>query len=147
MPIKALSNKILSLWFFLRIPIPTIFFKPTQGVFGATICAHVGIFARGQGFESYLNHHFLRHSIRSAFFVGVFFSSLVGVSILFLSVQVLERFIRATKKVRNGLFSLTANFARSKNYFMRYLARKLSFKSCALKNRSLAGEHKTTILI
>lgn len=80
-------------------------------------------------------------------FCWVAFPSLVGVSILFLSVQVLERFIRATKKVRNGLFSLTANFAGSKNYFMRYLARKLSFKSCALKNRSLAGEHKTTILI
>ena len=80
-------------------------------------------------------------------FCWVAFPSLVEVSILFLSVQVLERFIRATKKARNGPFSLTAKFARSKNYFMRYLARKLSFKSCALKNRSLAGEHKTTILI
>ena len=90
---------------------------------------------------------FFKAPYKRCLFCWVAFPSLVGISILFLSVQVLERFIRATKKVRNGLFSLTANFARSKNYFMRYLARKLSFKSCALKNRSLAGEHKTTILI
>lgn len=90
---------------------------------------------------------FFKASYKRCLFCWVAFPSLVGISILFLSVQVLERFIRATKKVRNGLFSLTADFARSKNYFMRYLARKLSFKSCALKNRSLAGEHKTTILI
>ena len=68
MPIQALSNKILSLCFFLRVPIPTILFKPTQGVFGATICAH----ARGQGFESYSNHHFLRHLIKGAFLLACF---------------------------------------------------------------------------
>ncbi|MBR2081498.1 MAG: hypothetical protein IJ876_00550 [Elusimicrobiaceae bacterium] len=48
---------------------------------------------------------------RKCLFYGLFFPFFVSALYVFLSAQVLEKFIREAKKARNGPFSLTAKFA------------------------------------